>query len=202
MGIFRSTALGAAALALSAGVASASTTIMENGESFGPLGPGTWDFVSGGATAFTTNDAVGDPDNPPRTTSLLNGFWRVGFETANAGQGEGFATLTTTGLNSFTNLRISWLDADSNLLSSSLVGAISRGSAEGEANISFLEPFELVRYLQVSWDTAAQENVNFTVSAEISVVPLPATAFLMLGGVGVFGGIAALKRRRLQKASV
>ena len=168
-------------------------------------------FSAGTASAATMTDGGTTHVSPPPLIQIFGsdaadtglggaGSWEHTFVLSVPGSGLAQAQISFANFAEFVSPTLSWLDTDGNVLSSSPVASVVMGSGPvsgfGEAITTFTDPDSLSQRFVFSWAEGTGANAGFDVSVQISLIPLPASALLLLGGMGVFGGMAAMRRRR------
>lgn len=119
------------------------------------------------------------------------GSWISTFEavgpTADGLMANALATIGPINLNDFSGLEISWVsNIDDSVLNSAPVVAFPDAT---ELQTTFVSPFDLVQRFEISWQDS---EVGAAFEFEISVVPVPAAGFLLVGALGALG----IARRR------
>lgn len=105
------------------------------------------------------------------------------------GQGSYLPTVGGSGVTGY----VAWFNADSsgNKIGSALTTAALSSSA---ATVSTSFAANDYKIFEIYWDPLPQSQI---MQATVSTVPVPATGFLLLGGIGAFGAL----RRRKKKAA-
>ena len=170
-------------------------------------------IYSGGTTGisagelFSFTSVANSGDTLPEPNNTLNG-WEHKFEAELAGVGTTRLSLTLLNFAGFTeSITVQWLEANN---TSSVIASTTLTkdncvldppapplAQDGSCTTTLATSFPpLDQLLRLTWTPHDQAEGSVTISGSISVIPLPASALLLLGGMGVFGGMAAMRRRR------
>ena len=115
-------------------------------------------------------------------------FSRV-FTVDPLGFGDAGASVTLQDFTKFEHVTVSWANGTSVSISD---------ANPTELAMTTFSAGQLTDTLTISWLRAVGTtgNTSFNYSGTVSAIPLPAAGWLLLGGIGALGSIAAARRRR------
>ena len=184
MSMMKALTIGAASIALSAVIAAAPGSVS--------AATVTGDLADGGSTdvTFGVNSPFPFQGGVSDIESGTSGFFEHTFNVDPAGFGHADVSVTTTNFERLASVTIQWITGGD---SATIDGPAGEEASVG-TTFSLTQPSDTLRISWVMKDDVPKGSLSF--AGTITAIPLPAAGWLLLGGLGALGGMAATRRRR------